>query len=54
MFEAVNAEVDSPGRLQEYGVLNMKKKIDPEELEKGAIDVKKWLKNQSFVSNGLL
>ena len=41
MFEAVNAEVDSPGRLQEYGALNMKKKICPEGLEKWAIDVKK-------------
>ena len=33
MFEAVNAEVDSPGELQEYGALNMKKKIDAEGLE---------------------
>ena len=41
MFEAVNAEVDSPGKLQEYGALNMKKKIDPEVLEKGVISVKK-------------
>ena len=41
MFEAVNAEVDSPGKLQECGALNMKKKIYPEGLEKGAIDVKK-------------
>ena len=32
MFEAVNAEVDSPGELQEYGALNMKKKIDAEGL----------------------
>ena len=29
----------------------MKKKIDPEGLEKGAIDVKKWTKNQPFVSD---
>ena len=41
MFEAVNAEVDSPGKLQECGALNMKKKIYPEGLEKGVIDVKK-------------
>ena len=40
MFEAVNAEVDSPRRLQECGALNMKKKIYPEGLEKGAIDAK--------------
>ena len=40
MSEDVNAEFDSPGRFQEYGALNMKKKIDPEGLEKGAIDVK--------------
>ena len=40
MFEAVNAEVDSPGRLQEYGALTMKNKIDLEGVEKGAIDVK--------------
>ena len=33
VFEAVNAEVDSPGELQEYGALNMKKKIDAEGLE---------------------
>ena len=41
MFEAVNAEVDIPGKLQEYRALNMKKIIHPEGLEKGAIDVKK-------------
>ena len=40
VFEAVHAEVDGPGKLQEYGALNMKKKLDPEGLEKGAIDVK--------------
>ena len=40
MLEAVHNEVDGPGKLQEYGALNMKKKIDPEELEKGATDVK--------------
>ena len=34
VFEAVNTEVDSPGELQEYGALNIKKKIDAEELEK--------------------
>ena len=54
MFEAVNAEVDSPGRLQEYGALNMKKKIGQEGLEKVAIDVKEWMKNQPFVSDELL
>ena len=26
--EAVYAEADRPGKLQEYGALNMKKKID--------------------------
>ena len=41
MFEAVHAEVDGPGKLQDYGALNMKKKIDLERLENGAIDVKK-------------
>ena len=40
MFEADNAEVDSPEKLQEHGALNMNKKIDQEGLEKGAIDVK--------------
>ena len=30
----------------------MKKKIDLEGLEKGAIDVKKLMKNQPFVSDG--
>ena len=34
MFEAVHAEVNGPGKFQKYGTLNMKKKIDPEELEK--------------------
>ena len=37
-------EVHSPGRLQEYGALNMKKKIERIEkigFEKGAIVVKK-------------
>ena len=43
MFEAVHAEVDGAGKLQEYGPLNLKKKIDPEGLEKGEIDV--MLKN---------
>ena len=32
MFEAVHAEVDGPGKLQENGALNMKKKINPEGL----------------------
>ena len=32
----------------------MKKKIVPEGLKKGAIDVKKLMKNQPFVSDGLL
>ena len=27
VFEAVHAEVDGPGKLQEYGALNMKKKV---------------------------
>ena len=40
MFEAVNAEVDSPGKLQEHRALNMKKKLDAEGLEKRALDVK--------------
>ena len=26
VFEAVHAEVDGPGKLQEFGALNMKKK----------------------------
>ena len=34
MFEAVHAEVDGPRMLQEYETLNMKKKNDPEGLEK--------------------
>ena len=38
MYESVHAEVDGLGKLQEYGALNMKKKIDPERLEKGMID----------------
>ena len=41
MFEEVNAEVNSSGKLQGYGALNMNKKIDPEGLEKGVIGVKK-------------
>ena len=40
MFEAVHAKVDGPEKLQEYGVLNMKKKIDPERLEKGQVNKK--------------
>ena len=47
MFETVHAEVDSPGKLQEYGALNMKKKIYPEGLGNEAIDVK-----IPFVSDG--
>ena len=40
MFEAVvHAKVDGPGKLQEYGALNMKK-INQEELGKETIDVK--------------
>ena len=54
VFEAVYTEVDGPEKLQEYGTLNMKKNIDPEGLEKGVIDVKKLMKNQPFVSDGLL
>ena len=42
------------GGCKEYGALNMKKKIDPEGLWKGAIDVKKWMKNQPFISDGPL
>ena len=38
VFEVVHAEVDGLGKLQEYGALNMKKKIDPEGLEKGALN----------------
>ena len=53
-MEVVHAEVDGPGKLQEYGALNLKKKIDPEGLEKGAIDVKKLMENQPFVSDGPL
>ena len=41
MFEPVNAEVDSRGKLREYGALNRKKNLDAERLEKRAIDVKK-------------
>ena len=41
MFEAVHAEVDGPGNLQEYGTLNMKRKIDPEGLEKRGDSCKK-------------
>ena len=47
MFEAVHAEVDGPGILQEYGALNMKEKVDPEGLEKGAVDVKKKKKKMN-------
>ena len=38
MFETVHAELDGPQKLQQYGALNMKKKIDPEGLEKGALN----------------
>ena len=41
VFEAAHAEVDGSGKLQQYGAINMIKKIDSEGLEKGAIDVKK-------------
>ena len=37
MFEAVHAEVDGPGKLQEYGALNLREKIDSMELEKGGL-----------------
>ena len=50
----VHTEVDGPGNLQEYKAFNMKKKIDPEGLGKGAVNVKKWMENQSFVSDGSL
>ena len=33
------------GKLHEYETLNMKKNIDPEGLEKRAIDVKELMKN---------
>ena len=54
--EAVHAEADGPGKLQEYGALNTKKKIDEawKRLEKGAIDGKNLMKNQPFVSDGPL
>ena len=45
MLEAVHDEVDRPGRLQEYGRLNMKKLIDAEGLEKGVIDAKNYEKS---------
>ena len=51
VFEAVNAEVESSGKLNEYRALNMKKKINPEGLEKEMIGVKKWMKNQQFFSD---
>ena len=54
MFETIRAEVEGLGKLQEYGALNMRKKIDPEGLGKVAIDVKKLMKNQPFVSDGPL
>ena len=54
MFEAVYAQFDSQGKLQEYGILTMKKRIDPVGLEKGVINVKNWMKNQPFVSDGFL
>ena len=34
MFEAGHAKVDGPGKLQEYGALNVKKKFNPEGLKK--------------------
>ena len=37
LIEAVLTEVDGPKNLQEYGALNMQKKIGPEELEKGRL-----------------
>ena len=51
MFEAVSTEVTRKvTRIQ-----NIKyEEIDPEALEKGAIDVKLLMKNQSFVSDGPL
>ena len=54
MSEAVNAEVDGPGKLQKYGAFNLKKKVYPEGLEKGTIDVKEILKSEPFISNGPL
>ena len=51
MFEAVYTEVTRKvTRIQ-----NIKyEEIDPETLEKGTIDVKLLMKNQSFVSDGPL
>ena len=40
MFEAVHANFDGPEKLREYGALNMKKKINPEGLEKGQLNKK--------------
>ena len=54
MFEAVHAEVDGPEKLQELEPLNLKKKIAPEGLEKRSDWCKKLMKNQLFVSDGLL
>ena len=54
MFKAIHAEVDGPGMLQEYGTLNLKEKFSPEGLEQGAIDVKKLMKNQPFISDAPL
>ena len=51
VFQAVNAEVDGPGELQEYGALNMKKKIYAEGLEKKPSDIRKWMKNQPPISD---
>ena len=55
MFDLVHAEVDGPGKLQEYEPLNMKKKIDLEGLAWKRGDwYKKIMKNQPFVSDGPL
>ena len=37
MFKEVHAEVDDPENSQEYGALNMKKKMDPKGLKKGQL-----------------
>ena len=37
VFEAVHAEVDGPGKLQEYEALNIKKKSIQRGLKKGRL-----------------
>ena len=52
VFEAVHAEVDGPGELQEYGALNMKEKIDPDETEKLSYWHDKIVLLKCDISNG--